>query len=359
MSPDRFDHLLSLVHDGLVKRFHIRKPISPEERLAVTLRYLATGDSQTSIGFLFKLGRSTVNGIIEEVCDELWRALSPEYVNAPATKGDWKKIASDFYELWNMPHCVGALDGKHIRMRKPSDSGSLWHNYKGYFSMVLLAICDSRYCFSFVDVGEYGSNNDSGVLKNSRMGKMFEREEMNLPESETIEGDKLQMPYFLVGDEIFPLKNWLMRPYSGKSLVNEKRKIFNYRLSRARRIIENTFGIMVARWRIFQTTINAEPERVEKIVFACVALHNYLSQTDNAYYTPFGFVDCESKCGDIIPGQWRSKIESNSLESIKPIRSIKYKKSAIQTRENLAKYFVTGGAVSWQLEYIRRTGNEE
>ena len=142
--------------------------------------------------------------------------------------------------------------------------------------MVLLAICDSRYCFSFVDVGEYGSNNDSGVLKNSRMGKMSEREEMNLPEFETIEGDKLQMPYFLVEDEIFPLKNWLMRPYSGKSLVNEKRKIFNYRLSRTRRIIENTFGIIVARWRIFQTTINTEPERVEKIVFACVALHNYL-----------------------------------------------------------------------------------
>ena len=103
-----------------------------------------------------------------------------------------------------------------------------------------------------------------------------------------------------------------MRPYSGKSLVNKKRKIFNYRLSRARRIIENTFGIMVARWGIFQTTINSEPERVEKIVFPCVALHYYLSQTDNAYYTPFGFVDCESKCGDIIPDQWRSKIESNS-----------------------------------------------
>ena len=65
MSPDRFDHLLSLVHDGLVKKFHIRKPISPEERLAVTLRYLASGDSQTSIGFLLKLGLSTVNGIIE------------------------------------------------------------------------------------------------------------------------------------------------------------------------------------------------------------------------------------------------------------------------------------------------------
>ena len=116
----------------------------------------------------------------------------------------------------------------------------------------------------------------------------------------------------------------------------------------------------VARWRIFQTMINTEPERAEQIVFACEALHNYLSQTGNAYYTPFGFADCESKCAaNIIPGQWRSKIESNSLESIKPIRSRKYKTSPIQTRENLAKYLVMGGAVSWQLKYIRRTGNEE
>ena len=83
------------------------------------------------------------------------------------------------------------------------------------------------------------------------MGKMFDKNKMNIPESEEITGDDLEVPYFLVGDEIFPLKNWLMRPYSGKALVNETRKIFNYRLSRARRIIENTFGIMVARWEGF------------------------------------------------------------------------------------------------------------
>ena len=72
-----------------------------------------------------------------------------------------------------------------------------------------------------------------------------------------------------------------MCPYSGKALINDQRKIFNYRLSRARRIIENTFGILVSRWRVFQTPINATPEKVEKIIIATVALHNYLRQTDN------------------------------------------------------------------------------
>ena len=42
---------------------------------------------------------------------------------------------------------------------------------KDFFSMVLLAVCDTRYCFSLVDVGEYGGNNDSGILRNSKMGK--------------------------------------------------------------------------------------------------------------------------------------------------------------------------------------------
>ena len=74
-----------------------------------------------------------------------------------------------------------------IAIRNPAFSGSLWHNYKGFFSMVLLAICDARYCFSFMDVGEYGSNNDSGVLNNSKMGMLFKRFEIDIPNPGEIE----------------------------------------------------------------------------------------------------------------------------------------------------------------------------
>ena len=169
MSPERFDHLAGLIRDKITRKHHVREPISPDVRLAMALHYLATGDSQHSLGFMFKLGRSTVNGIINEVCEELWNALS-DYVKPPTSVDDWKKISADFNELWNMPHCLGALDGKHVGIRKPASFSSLWYNYKGFFSMVLLGIFDAQYCFSYVDVGEYGSNNDTGVLKNSRMG---------------------------------------------------------------------------------------------------------------------------------------------------------------------------------------------
>ena len=83
-----------------------------------------------------------VSSIIDEVCEELWDVLV-NFVQRPSAKNGWEKISDDFLEFWNIPHCIGAIDGKHVAMRKPAFSRSLWHNYKGFFSIVLLAICDA------------------------------------------------------------------------------------------------------------------------------------------------------------------------------------------------------------------------
>ena len=96
---------------------------------------------------------------------------------------------------------------------------------------------------------------------------------------------------------------------------------------------------------------------VEKIVFAATALYNYLQQTDNAYYTPAGFVDSEDKSGAVIEGQWTKLIDSN-LQSARPIRNSRYAKNALQIRKVLADFFLSeNGSVSWQWDHIRRTGN--
>ena len=132
-------------------------------------------------------------------------------MNAPKTSDDWCTISKEFERSWNFPHVVGALDGKHIRIECPKNSGSLYYNYKGFYSFVLLALCDARYCYTLFDIGEYGSNNDSGILKNSKMGELLENNELNLPEPENLEGCPLEpLPYFILGDEIFPLNDWLM-----------------------------------------------------------------------------------------------------------------------------------------------------
>ena len=140
----------------------------------------------------------------------------------------------------------GAIDGKHVAMKCPIKSGYLYYNYKGWFSIILLAVCDARYSFTLVDIGSYDSSNDS-VFSNSNLGCSFENEKMNIPNADPIDGlpDHAIPYFFLVGDEAFALKTWMLRPYPGKQLQEDVR-IFNYHLSQAHRVTENAFGILVA-----------------------------------------------------------------------------------------------------------------
>ena len=113
------------------------------------------------------------------------------------------------------------------------------------------------------------------------------------------------IPYVIVGDEAFPLKLNMLRPYPGKNL-SEAEAIFNYRLSRACRIIENSFGILAARWYLFRRPIIANPNGVVTYTKATIALHNYLRTTESSVYSPPGFVDGEDGVGNMMEGSWRN-----------------------------------------------------
>ena len=115
------------------------------------------------------------------------------------------------------------------------------------------------------------------------MGKAFNNDELNVPALRKIDGH--QLPFVIVSDEIFALKSWLLKPYGGKGLLQED-EIFNYCLSCCRCTIENSFGILTARWLIFRHPIKAKPETVEMIIKACLCIHNYLRLTPNAQYVP-------------------------------------------------------------------------
>ena len=230
MSPDRFNHLLSLVKPLIRKpdtRF--RKSISASERLALTLRFFATGDSQQTLTYSFRIGRDTVSKIVSETCDAIYSVLKEKYLSYPKFEHDWLHISEQFEEMWNMPHTIGCINGKHIRMECPKLSGTLCYNYTGFFGMVLLAICEANYCLTLFDLHQHWSNNESGVLANSQMGQMFEDDLLHvLPNTKLQKDDLHDCPYFLLGDEIFSLKKWLMRPLPGKT-ADEEERIYNYR----------------------------------------------------------------------------------------------------------------------------------
>ena len=150
----------------------------------------------------------------------------------------WNEIAKGFQIHANFPNCLGAVDGKHIRVVKPEQSGSLYMNYKHFFLIALLAIADTNYKFVYVDVGSFGKDSDSTIFRNSSLWKHMERNTLSIPTPTRLPESDIAIPYAFVGDEAFGLHRNLLRPYSGTHLPVYKR-VFNYRLSRARRYIEN------------------------------------------------------------------------------------------------------------------------
>ena len=225
----------------------------------------------------------------------------------PDEVANWKAIFKEFENLWNFPHCIEAIDGKHVAIECFKLSGTQYFNYKGFFTVVLLAICDAKYRFTYIDFGHDGSTNNSSVLKSSGLYKLFEENQFNVPAPTEAEGFEDPLPYFLLGHEISPLKTWLMRPFPES--LDQSKKIFSYRLSRARRTIENAFGILVARWRIFKRPRRASIETVQSVIGACVCLHNYLETTQSSSYTPQGFTEVEIFDGAIKEGDWKNIIK--------------------------------------------------
>lgn len=185
--------------------------------------------------------------IIKEMTNVLAQTLSPVYLQKP-TEDQWRTITSEFLEKWNFPNCVGSFDGKHVLIQAPTNFGSLFFNYKKTFSIVLMAACDANYRFTLLHFGEMGSNSDAGIFGNCAISQQLKEGRLELPEGTTeLPGSHHRTPLFFISDEAFPLSTRMMRPFAGRGLGNEKR-IFNYRLSRARRVIENAFGILASRW---------------------------------------------------------------------------------------------------------------
>ncbi|KAL1492480.1 hypothetical protein ABEB36_010730 [Hypothenemus hampei] len=241
---------------------------------------------------------------------------------------------------------IGAIDGKHIEIECPPNSGSMFFNYKKTFSIVLMAICDANYYFTHVDIGAYGSQSDEGIFHNSPVGKALLTGQLPVPNDKELPGSTTKFLFYFVGDAAFPLKSYIMPPVPGQ-LLSEKILIFNYRLSRARRIIENSFGILVARWRVLKTSMKCFPNNAETITLACIALHNCIKvNLQSQTYTHPNYTDWEDTDGTIHLGEWRREVN--------PLRQTRFgsnnaARSAFELREHLANFFLAEGAVPFQL----------
>ncbi|CAJ0930333.1 unnamed protein product [Ranitomeya imitator] len=212
-------------------------------------RFLATGNSYSSLHFEFLLDTSTIFGIVCSTCDLTWDKLKRCFMPHPSTQ-DSVRIAQGFMEATEIPNCIGALDGKHIHVKKPPNSGSRYFNLKKYFSVVLLAVADSNYCFVIAVIGAYGSASDARA-------------------------SSPPATFIMVADEGFALLRHVLRSFLSHGL-DTHRQIFYIRLMKARRrLVECAFGIFTSICHIFDIQFHMHPDNVQAVIKAAIILHNF------------------------------------------------------------------------------------
>ena len=215
MLPVKFEELLSLVEPSLLKNFRSREPISPEERLSVTLRHLATGNSYAAIAMSYSMSPTTVGRIIMEFCQMIWvNLLNNGFLKLPSTQKEWEEVAQLFEFKWGFPNYVGATDGKHVVMHAPAEAGSSFFNYKGTHSIVLMAVVNSEYEFIMVDIGGGGRQRWLSFCKWSYR-VCYDNDLLGQPAPRKVSPSlELCFPYVFTGDEAPPMKTYLIRSLS-------------------------------------------------------------------------------------------------------------------------------------------------
>ena len=123
MNPEFFEMIKTRLEPRVARQAtNYRAPISVGEKLALTIRYLATGESYT-LSCQFRVGRSTISKFLPEFCRAIQYEFTREYLRCPTTPDEWKELEREFRIRWNVPHALGALDGKHVALKKPKNSG--------------------------------------------------------------------------------------------------------------------------------------------------------------------------------------------------------------------------------------------
>jgi len=243
----------------------------------------------------------------------------------------------------------------------PCHAGSLYYNYKGQFSIVLMALCDSNYCFTYAYVGAQGRISDGGVFNSCSLALKIDRGLLNLPPLEplAVNGEKC-VPYVIVADNAFALKQNIMVPHAQRTSheYGSCNRIFNYRLSAARSRIENTFGIFTAVFRVFRKPMLLEPKKARVIVESGIVLHNFLrrSRTSTGRYAPPNLMDRYSVVNgrqQFQPGSWRSDAgDMTSCVALPPVAR-RAKKEAESIRDEFGEFYSSeSGRVPWQ-DYLQ------
>lgn len=158
--------------------------------ILIISRYMLTGISMKTLASEFAVPEMSIGRIIPRVCSAIWDVMQQEaFPELSAEK--FVEIAQGFSNRGKLPHTIGCIDGKHIEIKAPANSGTVYYNYKHTFSIVLLAVCDADNAFTFVDIGAAGCESDGGIFRRSVLGKKLYNGTLAIPAPQKLPGNSI------------------------------------------------------------------------------------------------------------------------------------------------------------------------
>ncbi|XP_070386644.1 uncharacterized protein [Dermacentor albipictus] len=300
VNPSTFRFLVESLRHVLEKQVtNMRDPITAEKRVAIGLYKLCSSAEDRTVANLFGVGRSSVNVIYREFCAAVVSVLESDWIRM-ITEEEMPRHIQEFEAVCDFPQAVGALDGCHFPISPPKKYATDYYNYKGWHIIILLALVDHKYRFRYCNVGAPGRCHDAHVFGVSRLSKIVNSPLFKAPVAAV---GTTAVPPIILCDQAFPLTPNLMKPFGHRTVISEAERNFNCHLSGARRIVENAFGRLKARFRFIAKRMECSVGNARLAIRACCVLNNI----------------CEH-FNDSVHPQWLSEVQQSNATFPQPSR---------------------------------------
>lgn len=242
------------------------RSITYEKAFLFSLWYLANSETFRQCADRFDLSQSSSHKVLCKTLKFII-SLKHKYLKWP-TEQESKRVCQQFKSKYNINGIMGAIDGCHIRIRRPTKHEEDYVNRKGFHSILLQGVCDYRKLFIDVHIGESGSLHDARVLRKSPLYRVAQ------------EDRNIFHDFFLLGDSAYPNLKWLAPPFKNHGQLTDNQILFNVKHSSARSVIEHAFGLLKGRFRRLFYLHNLNIDIINECVMAACILHNISILTD-------------------------------------------------------------------------------
>ena len=207
----------------------------------------------------------------KEVCSFIVSLLLPQFVKIPTGTALTEDV-NGFKNQLGFPQCVGAVDGCRVPIISPQMFPADYYNRKGWHSMLLQGTVDFKGRFIDLYIGWPGRVHDARVFSNSSLYDRGQRKALLPNKPVSLSGT--DVPLVILGDPAYPLLPWLMKAFVNNGRLTSEQNTFNYRLSKARVVVEHAYGRLKGRWRCLLKRLDIDVDDVSEVVAACCVLHN-------------------------------------------------------------------------------------